>query len=571
MAATNFKTENNTFRKLIGNGLTYRIPRFQRDYSWGNDHWEDLWLDILATLEMNGEPAHYMGYLVLQSADDKTFDVIDGQQRLTTISIIVLAVLKNLQRLVETKHDAEANQRRLNQIQQTYLGYLDPVTLIARPKLTLNRNNNIYYQNYLMPLGHLPQRNLRASEHLLRKAFEWFDKQVSVYLKTSTGDEGKRLAQLVEDISDRLFFTIITVTDELNAYKVFETLNARGVRLSATDLLKNYLFSVLDRGGETDHELRNLEDRWEAIVGRLQSENFPDFLRVHWNSRHNFARQADLFKTIRERVANREAVFQLLRGMEEDLDTYLALSSPEASEWSQDDKQLVSVLKTFRVRQPFPLLLAAKRVFDAADFTGLLRATMVISLRYNVIGAYSTAEQERTYNTAAERIAKGDLNGLVPTLQTMRSIYVEDKAFRATFAEKVIRTTDARNNRVVRFILCALERHLSGQDCSFTSDAFNIEHVLPQNAPDGWGDFSNEESDALVYRLGNMTLMQSGANRDAGNREYAIKREAYRQSSFAIARRIAEENEQWSPERIAARQSWMADQATSIWRIAQLS
>jgi uncharacterized protein with ParB-like and HNH nuclease domain len=79
MAATNFKTENNTFRKLIGNGLTYRIPRFQRDYSWTSEEWEDLWADILDTLRADGETAHYMGYLVLQSADDKTFDVIDGQ------------------------------------------------------------------------------------------------------------------------------------------------------------------------------------------------------------------------------------------------------------------------------------------------------------------------------------------------------------------------------------------------------------------------------------------------------------------------------------------------------------
>lgn len=571
MAATNFKTENNTFRKLIGNGLTYRIPRFQRDYSWGSDEWEDLWMDIDAMLTANGEAAHYMGYLVLQSADDKTFDVIDGQQRLTTISIIVLAVLKNLKRLVDAKHEAEANLRRLNQIQQTYVGYLDPVTLVARPKFTLNRNNNTYFQDYLVPLGHLPQRNLRVSEHLLRKAFEWFDRKVASYLRNSTGDEGKRLAQLVENISDRLFFTVITVTDELSAYKVFETLNARGVRLSATDLLKNYLFSVLDRGGETDHELRTLEDRWEAIVGRLQSEHFPDFLRVYWNSRYSFARQADLFKTIRQSVTDREAVFQLLRGMEEDLDTYLALSSPEVAEWSADDKQLASVLKTFQVRQPFPLLLAAKRAFDAADFTGLLRATTVVSLRYNVIGAYSTAEQERTYNAAAVRIAKGDLSGLGATLQAMRGIYVEDRAFRTAFAEKVIRTTDARNNRVVRFILCALERHLSGQDYSFTSDALNIEHVLPQHAPDGWGGFSNEEADALVCRLGNMTLMQSGANRDVGNQAYAIKHEVYRQSGFAITRRIAEENADWSPDRIAARQIWMADQATSIWRIAQLT
>ncbi|MFN9005055.1 MAG: DUF262 domain-containing protein, partial [Betaproteobacteria bacterium] len=423
MAATNFKTENNTFRKLIGNGLTYRIPRFQRDYSWTNEEWEDLWTDLQGTLQADGENAHYMGYLVLQSADDKTFDVIDGQQRLTTISLIVLAILKNIQRLIDAGKDAEPNQRRMDQIRQTYVGYLDPVTLVARPKLTLNRNNNTYFQTYLVPLGHLPQRGFRASEHSLRKAFEWFDKRVADYLKASTGDEGMRLAKLVEDLSDRLFFTVITVTDELNAYKVFETLNARGVRLSATDLLKNYLFSVLDRGGETDHELRNLEDRWEAIVGRLQSENFPDFLRVHWNSRRSFARQADLFKTIRAQVNTAQAVFQLLRDMEEDLDPYLALSSPEPSDWPQEDKQLASVLKTFRVRQPFPLLLAAKRVFDAPDFTGLLRATVVISMRFNVIGSQSTAEQERKYNEVAERVAKKEQDKLGPTLQLLRSIY----------------------------------------------------------------------------------------------------------------------------------------------------
>ena len=571
MAATNFKTENNTFRKLIGNGLTYRIPRFQRDYSWTNEEWEDLWMDLLGALKAGGESAHYMGYLVLQSADDKTFDVIDGQQRLTTISIIVLAILKNIQRLIDAGNDAESNKRRMDQIRQTYVGYLDPVTLVARPKLTLNRNNNTYFQTYLVPLGHLPRRGFRASEHLLRKAFEWFDKRVAEYLKASTGDEGMRLAKLVEDISDRLFFTVITVTDELNAYKVFETLNARGVRLSATDLLKNYLFSVLDRGGETDHELRNLEDRWETIVGRLQSENFPDFLRVHWNSRRSFARQADLFKTIRTQVSTAEAVFQLLRNMEEDLDTYLALSSPEPSDWPQEDKQLAGVLKTFRVRQPFPLLLAAKRILDAPDFTGLLRATVVISMRFNVIGSYSTAEQERKYNEVAERVARNELKNLGQVLQPLRSIYPDDAAFRTAFAEKTIRTTDSRNNRVVRFILCALEKHLSGQAHDFASDAFNIEHVLPQNAPDGWGGIGNDDAEALVYRLGNMTLLEARANRDLGNLDYAQKRPTYQESGFAITRKLGDDHAEWTPERIAAQQNWMAAQATAIWRIAQLS
>lgn len=570
MAATNFKTENNTFRKLIGNGLTYRIPRFQRDYSWTDDEWEDLWMDLMGTLQPGGESAHYMGYLVLQTADDKTHEVIDGQQRLTTVSIIVLAVLKNLQRLIDAGNDAEANGRRMEQIRQTYVGYLDPVTLIARPKLTLNRNNNSYYQDYMVPMGHLPQRGFRASEHLLRKAFEWFDRRVSEYLKKSTGTEGMRLAQFVEDMSDRLFFTVITVTDELNAYKVFETLNARGVRLSATDLLKNYLFSVLDRGGDKDHELRNLEERWEQMVGRLGAESFPDFLRAHWNSRRTFARQAELFKTVRNQVNSRELVFQLLRNMEEDLDTYLALSSPEASDWPQETKGFASTLRTFNVRQPLPLLLAAKRVFDTPDFAGLMRACVVISMRFNVICSYSTAEQERTYNAVAERIAKGDVADLGAALAAMQSIYPTDTAFRAAFAEKTIRTTQSRNNRVVRFILCALEKHLSGRDYSFASDSFNIEHVLPQNPQANWEAFTDEEADALTYRLGNMTLMQAGANKDLGNTSYAAKRPVFEQSGFAITRKLATDHAEWTPERIAVHQNWMAAQATAVWRIAQI-
>jgi hypothetical protein len=571
MAATNFKTENNTFRKLIGNGLTYSIPRFQRDYSWTDEEWEDLWQDLLGTLRPDGEPAHYMGYLVLQSSDDKTFEVIDGQQRLTTVSIVVLAVLKNMQRLIDAGNDADANRQRAEQIRQTYVGYLDPVTLVARPKLTLNRNNNSYYQDFLVPLGHLPQRGLRASEHLLRKALDWFDKQVAQWLARSTGSEGMRLAQLVEHLSDKLFFTVITVTDELNAYKVFETLNARGVRLSATDLLKNYLFSVLDRGDSIDHELRALEERWETMVGKLQAENFPDFLRVHWNSRRPFARQAELFKTIRGQVSSREAVFQLLRDMEQDLDAYLAVTSPEDSDWPKDVKAPVRALRTFSVRQPFPLLLAAKRTFDAPDFAGLVRATVVISMRFNVIGGLSTGEQERTYNSVAERIARGELKGLGPTLAAMQAIYPSDDEFRAAFAAKTIRTTQSRNNRVVRFVLCAIERHLGGVELDFVDGTFNIEHVLPQNAQNGWEAFTDAEAEAMTYRLGNMTLMAAGINRDLANAAYAVKRPAFEKSPYAITRKLAADHCEWTPERVAAHQNWMATQATAVWRIAQLS
>ena len=114
---------------------------------------------------------------------------------------------------------------------------------------------------------------------------------------------GKELTVFLDGLVDKLFFTVITVTDELNAFKVFETLNARGVRLSATDLLKNYLFSIISTHDTHETELKALEDRWERITGLLGSESFPEFLRIFWNSRNKLVRKSDLFKTIRKPVS----------------------------------------------------------------------------------------------------------------------------------------------------------------------------------------------------------------------------------------------------------------------------
>ena len=170
----NFNTANSTFRQLMGNGLSYRVPMFQRDYSWGLDEWDDLWQDIVALFDEDPEPAHYMGYLVLQSADNRAFEIIDGQQRMTTLSLLMLAAVAHLTRLSRPDDPQDPQRRRAEQLRGNYIGYLDPVSLVSRSKLTLNRHNDRFYQNYLVPLERLPQRGLNASERLLRRAFLWF-------------------------------------------------------------------------------------------------------------------------------------------------------------------------------------------------------------------------------------------------------------------------------------------------------------------------------------------------------------------------------------------------------------
>jgi len=571
MAATNFNTENRTYRQLLGNGLTYRIPRFQRDYSWSEEEWEDLWADIQSTLPADGEPAHYMGYLVLQTADNRVYEVIDGQQRLTTISLIVLAAMRLLGNLAGEGKTPDENRRRLAQLRATYIGYLDPVTLTTRNKLSLNRNNDSYYRDYLVALAdHLPQRGFPASTHSMRKGFEWFERRLREQIKGVT-DAGMALAQFVETISDKLFFTVITVADQLNAYKVFETLNARGVRLSATDLLKNYLFSVLAGGDEAAHEMDDLERRWEAMVGRLGSESFPDFLRMHWNSRQTFARQTELFKVVRGRIQAREAVFALLREMDEDIDTYLALTQPEGAQWIPAWKQSAQELRMFSVRQPYPMLMAAKRSLSDPDFCDLLRATVIISFRYNIIGGQHTGEQERVYHAAAMQLHSKEATNLTQVLATLRQIYPGDNAFKADFSEKVIKTTQTRNAKIVRYILCKLEKQDGGIDFDADSPSYTIEHVLPQSPEDGWDAFNDRDLENFVYRLGNMVMLEARMNKDIGNQPYADKRPALQQSSMHLTQKLAEENNEWIPGRLDARQKQLANLATTVWRIAQLS
>lgn len=569
MAATHFSTANRTYRELLGNGLIYRIPRFQRDYSWDEQQWEDLWADLLGTLSPEGEPAHYMGYLVLQTEDNRSFEVIDGQQRLTTLSLIVLAAMRLLKRLVAEGDHADDNRRRLDQLRASWIGYLDPVTLITRNKLTLNRNNDPYYRDYLATLAdHLPQRGFPASTHAMRRGFEWFERRLGEYTKREA-DQGVALARFIDTMSDKLFFTVITVGDELNAYKVFETLNARGVRLSSTDLLKNYLFSVLARGRESSPELDELERRWEGMVGRLGQESFPDFLRMHWNSRHSFARQSELFKTIRARIRDRDAVFGLLRDMDEDIDTYLALTQPEGSPWPLACKQLAGELRLFSVRQPFPMLMAAKRRLSEGEFEGLLRATVVIAFRYNVIGDQHTGEQERIYHAAAVKLHRGEARTLADTLDILRPVYRSDEAFRADFAAKSIRTTQSRNAKIVRYLLGRLEKQAGGADIDPDAATYTLEHVLPQSPQEGWEAFSDLDLDGFIYRLGNMVLLEAGKNREIANQPYEAKRRVFLESSLKLTRELAEENDQWTAERIGNRQRKLARLAASVWRIAQ--
>ena len=363
---------------------------------------------------------------------------------------------------------------------------------------------------------------------------------------------------------------MITVTDELNAFKVFETLNARGVRLSATDLLKNYLFSVVARGAAHESEINALERRWEGVVGLLGSESLPEFLRVYWNSRNRLVRKAGLFKTIRSVIDDRGSAFALVRDLDRQARVYAALRNPDDDSWSVEERAGLSQLQMFNVRQPLALLLAAFERFSEQDrigFARLLRAVVVVSFRYNVICGRQSNEQESVYNRIAVAISERRIDRTSAAIEQLRPVYPQDNEFRAAFIDKTLRTTNSRNKKVARFVLFQLERHASGRSVDFESARYDLEHVLPERPGEDWQQFDDQQREACTYRLGNLTLLTATHNRDAGNSGYPAKRAIYHNSEFAITRKLAEDYDTWTPDKIRSRQAWMARQATTIWRI----
>ncbi len=563
MANTNFNTSNDTFRQLIGNGLSYLVPLFQRDYSWTENEWDDLWQDIFEIYKEKSQDAHYMGYLVLQSSDSKKFDIIDGQQRITTLSILALAVLKNLQILQEKGVDPEKNKKREDQIRSTFIGYLDPVTLISRSKLKLNKHNDYFYQNYMTTLRDMPRSGLKTSEKLLKQSLEWFIKKIQNEISNNNGEE---LARFIDDIADKLFFTKITVTDELNAFKVFETLNARGVRLSSTDLLKNYLFSVVNSANSHESEMHSLEISWGKIVNKLGGDSFPDYLRAFWNSKNKLVRKSELFKTIKKQISNMEQVFSLIRELEDNLDIYTAFGHPEDEFWTQEQKKYIKELKMFNIRQPFSLLMIACKKFNEEDFTKLLRACSIISFRYNVICGLNPNEQENVYNKTANLIAHSNKLTINEVIDNLKDVYPEDSRFGAAFEEKELNTTGGRQNKIAKYILFEIEKQLSNQDYEIDSDKYSLEHILPENPDETWAEYEESRDEKYIYRLGNFTLLTKTENKDIGNKNFEIKKLVYKNSQFEITKKITD-YEDWNIEKIANRQKKLAKTAKTVWKL----
>ena len=573
MAKTNvLDTDTVNFGDIIGNGKIYHVPLYQRDYSWKVENWEDLWQDII-NLQNNPTNYHYMGAIVLQDgSNEKEFFIIDGQQRLVTLSIIAIAVIEKIRQLKEKNIEPEENEERISLLRNDFLGRKNPGSLFYSSKLFLNKNNDNFYQTNLLQFKKpINPKSLNDSDKLLWQAYQYFLSKLSELKNLKTGRDFSDF--LTESVARQLLFIQISVEDEINAYTVFETLNARGVELTSTDLLKNYLFSLIKSENDLDH----IQKQWEKISDTVSIKKLPEFLRIYINSKEPLIRKHGLFKAIKTKFEDKnqkqeEKVIALLDELEKFSYFYQALSQSNHELWRIDDncakdiRNAIKILDLFNVKQLYPLLFAAYDKFysTAPDkFYKVLYICLVISFRYNIIGGKNPNELEKTYNEAAIKINNGSIKSPEKIFQELRKVYISDDIFKNDFSYKTIKTNSGK--RLIRYILFTLEFSMSNHKYDFDDDPATIEHILPENPDESWVVFPSKEWESYVYRLGNYTLLEQKINREIKNKSYLEKQPFYQTSQYKITQDI--QSIQWNIDSLQKRQEDLATKAALKWRI----
>lgn len=338
---------------------------------------------------------------------------------------------------------------------------------------------------------------------------------------------------------------------------MFETLNARGIELSSTDLLKNYLFSLFQ--GMTWQQPKDNGEQLSIRYGKIP------FLRYYLRLKETKVRRERLFKLVRTSVKNAQQAFDLLDELENYSSLFIALGNAYDEFWRDTpaNQPYIRELELFKVKQVYPILFAAYSKFSPDNFTLLLKLVAVISFRYTVVIGLNPNELESYYNQVAIAINQGQIATPKQVFERLRPIYVSDEKFKQDFALLSI-STKGQKKKLVRYILGKLETDAANRK-DINEDSFSIEHILPESPSNAWGKhFPNSQVEDMVYRIGNLTPLEPPFNREIGNEVYALKQNKYQQSVYALTQNIIAE--EWTIDTIVKRQNNLATRAVHIWR-----
>ena len=458
MAAGILPPELKSIEQLFTGDAQYSVPRYQRSFAWGKDEVEELWDDIISAIKRHGE--YFLGTIVLQKVAPGQFEIIDGQQRLTCLTMIFSAV----RNVFLAAHDDRADQIRMN-----FLGAKDYARdAPIRPKLVLNKVNNERFMQYVIQsenisnvkeaLGRIRPTD---SNKLLLEAYLYFLDRVTTEASGLGTQSDDFIVPLIDCLRSSLKLITIPVLTGEDANLFFESLNARGKELAISDLVKNRLFL------EAGNEVSRAEPLWEKMEIELARGFITDYLRHFWiakkaDSKNLIVREKQLYRLVVEEVRDKQLMaLSLLKDLVDSATDYIKIN--DYSVWPDDDtydkslEESINDLQLFRVTQCNPLLLNAIQVLTVPkEIVKVFRIVANFSFRYFIIGNQSPGSLERETNKIAYGIRTGTLSSAQDVADAFRAIN-SDQAFRSDFS---LATFPKSRAKIARYTLARLNNHM---------------------------------------------------------------------------------------------------------------
>lgn len=526
-----YETKEYKFSELVDIYKKFAIPNFQRSYKWSAKQLTDFF----SSVESN-DVGYFIGNIVCVrpgTESENRLIIVDGQQRLTTISLFLVAL-----------RDVSLIYNDNNTVEEWASEYLKA------------RDRKIRKEYYILETRKKSFRDVYESLVEGTHGAKRFDKAQYAYIrgynilrelieKNISGDP-----QLLEVLMDKvtgLQVVAIVLEADTDIFDTFEGLNSKGLGLSASDLIKNYLFSQ----AEKINCLESVELSWgeiEADFEKINPEWFPKFLRHVWIARNGYISGSGLFEVMKKKIktyGNEANLLEYLEELKSDARFYLGVRDKRFSHYLIPIESLVrDVYEKFRVidnQQVLEVLLALNARSQKDPNFKPKYSRDIAQLFWNYCFrmkylAVSPSSYERIFAEYCKLIreAKSEeiINRSKDTFDKLKSLSRNKDEFVETFVSEISYQSDSK---LIEFLLKEIIETREGKVITFTKTS--IEHILPQE-PKEW-NLKKKDIKDYVHCIGNLTLLHPKDNEKAKNRAIAIKcAEIYDNSHFLFNREI---------------------------------
>lgn len=517
------------------------VPRFQRSYSWDAGNVEEYLTDLEQA--RSRDTPYFMGTVVFANpaADGGRRQIVDGQQRLATTAILIVAIRDLLRSYGKARQADEMEKRYLR-------GYVLSADAVMERMILAPKDQ----ESYLALLeGRLA--DVEATDPIR----ECYDASLKYLARVApTGNDFLKLIEITTQLEDRVQVLVAVASDLPEAYVIFETLNDRGADLTTADLLKNYLFSA------AGDYFSFVESRWASLEASIDKPNeLVKFIRYEYVSRHGQVSTRKLYRAIQADIAGSPTKTRnYLRALVKAQEIYLAIRDPDSSYWAELQIEVRDALYAYRrfgFEAPFPVLIAAFQNWTKLKAARLLIKVAKWSVRGHIAGRLGGTAAEEAFGMTARDISRGTAGNQILVRIGLREIIPTDSEFMAAFTNMGDVTVSK-----AKYMLAMLEKaydevhNLTPRPLEWYARSVTIEHIGPQS--------SRSIDDSKLNEIGNLGLLEKGLNMAAGSRPFIQKKASYKDSQFKLTTHLARKRS-WTAASIDARTAEFAELACKAW------